>query len=612
MGTYTKTNYVDGAAPARNAANLNNTENGIKNAHDELNVHEQDIIDLSAKINNNTTSINNNKQDIDKNTNDISVLSSGENMKGAWTPTAETEYPTAVVNDSYYIGSVSENGYTYVTGDLVGETVHNMDKIIKTGSGWSLISNNLLVSIPNGAIGTINTPIFKMLSVAVFNILNGTDYHSFTNNYTLDTAYNSGTTYATGDIASSSGYNWVSKVDGNLNNTPVIGGNFWQISAPSYVDIYGVLRYAGVDQKRHEKKGQVQEGISSNYAILSNVFSTSGAGLIDGTTTAPDEDDIAQTVKVDVGGVVSGANPSTGVRAQKITGHLLTNTKYTATQSIFMKKITSSIGTRVFFIFKNSIGTIVARADFNISFDDFGNLVIDSVIADSGTINDYGVIETRDGGRLWCSMTSPELLNEALFYGHAGKSEGDESMYWGWQAEELGTVSSFNSTIDTVVTRGAEVLAFGATDYYNYTFSTQTIHLNFSLNGINHNYGNQRMFHIQHSTATRYRIDFTTDNKLAFAYGITPNYTARDFIGANHNDISITFGIDLENNEMFLSQFGNAPAVDAVNMAAILYQNSGAAMRIGSDNDGSLPMYGHIKEVSTYDNRLKDAVIALL
>lgn len=70
----------------------------------------------------------------------INTISTGENMRGSWTPTVGDEYPDGYsVGDSYYISNV-ENGYTFTEGDLNGTTVNNVDKIIYTDSGWSAIT----------------------------------------------------------------------------------------------------------------------------------------------------------------------------------------------------------------------------------------------------------------------------------------------------------------------------------------------------------------------------------------------------------------------------------------------------------------------------------------
>ncbi len=195
---YVKTNWINNSAPARNASNLNKQEQGISDAHQLANIAQSgvntntpniatntsniatntpniatntsniaintfNIATNTFNIDTNTSDIATNTSDIATNTSDIASLSSNENMRGAWNPTAITEYPTdAVLNDSWYISGVIESGYLYTTGDLIGLMAQNMDKIILTSIGWSLISNNLTVSIPNLAIGRTTNPLCKL------------------------------------------------------------------------------------------------------------------------------------------------------------------------------------------------------------------------------------------------------------------------------------------------------------------------------------------------------------------------------------------------------------------------------------------------------------------
>ena len=48
--SYTKTTYVNGTAPALNATNLNNTENGVEAVANEVNTHTHGNITRDGKI----------------------------------------------------------------------------------------------------------------------------------------------------------------------------------------------------------------------------------------------------------------------------------------------------------------------------------------------------------------------------------------------------------------------------------------------------------------------------------------------------------------------------------------------------------------------------------
>lgn len=48
--SYTKTTYVNGTAPALNATNLNNTENGVEAVANEVNTHTHGSITRDGKV----------------------------------------------------------------------------------------------------------------------------------------------------------------------------------------------------------------------------------------------------------------------------------------------------------------------------------------------------------------------------------------------------------------------------------------------------------------------------------------------------------------------------------------------------------------------------------
>jgi hypothetical protein len=171
--SYIRTTWNNNASPSISADNLNNIEegileneaniatdetristnetniatnvSGITSNRDRISTNETNIATNSLNINQNTGDIATNTSNISKNTSDIATLSSGETPQGEFTPTAGTEYPSSPsISDSWYIGSLGLDGYTYVTGGLSGETTFNLDKILYTNTGWSLISANLL------------------------------------------------------------------------------------------------------------------------------------------------------------------------------------------------------------------------------------------------------------------------------------------------------------------------------------------------------------------------------------------------------------------------------------------------------------------------------------
>ena len=179
---YTKTTWNNNASPSISADKLNNIEEGISNAHSDISSNlsdintnksniatnaaniatntagiasnDSDIASLDSRVSANTSNISTNTTNIAKNTDDIATLISGETPQGAWTPVDGAEYPVSYQNGwSWYISGVSENGYTFTGGYLTGKNTQNMDKLIRISTGWSLIENDLTLSVPNGGTG---------------------------------------------------------------------------------------------------------------------------------------------------------------------------------------------------------------------------------------------------------------------------------------------------------------------------------------------------------------------------------------------------------------------------------------------------------------------------
>ena len=224
---YVKINYQDKPSTATplNAANLNKMDSQIKTNSDNLDA-------LIPKVNTNIINI-------EKNKDDIAALTSGETPMGAWTPTSGAEYPSsAIPGQSWYISDVANAGYTFASGNLSGELTHNQDKIIFTQNGWSLIKNDLINSIPAGAIGRLTSPL---LDLPLKN-----------------------------SLAMKAGVGSVT---------------FTRATTATYIDRYGVLQTAQIDEPRFNKKGLLVEGFSTNYFIDSNVFD--GLSSSRGVTVTP-------------------------------------------------------------------------------------------------------------------------------------------------------------------------------------------------------------------------------------------------------------------------------------------------------------------------------------
>jgi hypothetical protein len=134
--SYTKTIWSNDELPAIDADNLNNIENGIKENEDSIN-----------------------------------AIALGENLKGEFTPTISQEYPsTPLLGDTWYIQGLTDTGYTFTTGDTIGETANNFDKLIYSSSGWILLEDTDIfrgvLNIDSIAdLAGVNTSIYSTVNV---------------------------------------------------------------------------------------------------------------------------------------------------------------------------------------------------------------------------------------------------------------------------------------------------------------------------------------------------------------------------------------------------------------------------------------------------------------
>jgi len=237
--SYSKTVWINNASPSISASNLNNIEQGI--------------YDTDAQATENKNDIAQNEADIEQNEADIAALVTGEVPKGAWTPEVGTEYPTSYQEGwSWYISAVSENGYTFTGGDLNGFTAKNMDKLIRVATGWSLIENNLLISLGVGTIGNINNTLCELPLLNSIAMTKGAGSTSYT--------------LATGS---------------------------------TFIDRYKNSQTAEIDEPRFNENGLICEGEGTNELLYSEDFSnaiwvaTAAATKTSTTELAPDGNNTA-------------------------------------------------------------------------------------------------------------------------------------------------------------------------------------------------------------------------------------------------------------------------------------------------------------------------------
>lgn len=326
-------------------------------------------------------------------------------------------------------------------------------------TGWSLreIGNRFRTGISTvedtaGAIGRINSPLLDLPLKNSLAMKAGVGSVTFTNGYTLATAYDAGVTYAIGDKASYGGFNYVSKQDSNSGNTPANGSDYWQISAHTYIDRYGVLKYVGVDEARFEKEGILIEGSSTNISLYSEEFDN------DAWTKARSKLDVNTTDTLDPYGLnlAEKLMPSTDDGGHYVRQLNAANSSTIYTLSAFVKAAE----------FHEAELVLVAK-DTDGNEHAISRHILNMVTGDIAiSVQGKGAKVEKLPNGWWRFQISGEMLDNydkidsRIFIDDAPSNSGDttDGMYiFGIQTEELPFASSYIPTVDTAVTRGQDI-----------------------------------------------------------------------------------------------------------------------------------------------------------
>ena len=180
--------------------------------------------------------------------------------KGTWTPSAGNEYPPndLTVGDMWVISGLTNDGYTFTSGNLNGQTIHNQAGLLdRDETNWDMIAN------------------------IVFDVL---PYFEYSQSLTEDSTTNTPNTGGTGQ-------GWVHKLSLNIPaNTLELGTYMVEVSygwssSSANRDFFARLlhngtnvynhaqeaRDPGTDQK-HQQRGRAIVVITNANISIANLF----------------------------------------------------------------------------------------------------------------------------------------------------------------------------------------------------------------------------------------------------------------------------------------------------------------------------------------------------
>ncbi len=368
----------------------------------------------------------------------------------------------------------------------------------------------------------------------------------------------------------------------------------------TYIDRYGVVRTAAIDEARFEEEGYLAEGQSTNVVLQSEDFNPVGPwSILRASITVNDAnspDGAATADKL----VEDGTAANTHVVIQTV--GIAPTGEWTA--SIFAKADERSS-------FEIQLFDAVASSNFVIaSFDLATGTVFSSAAGGNGVLTATRIKALADG---WfrCSLSGvPNTSGANISWWTSLEETPGNSTYdgdgasglhlWGAQLEQLAFPTSHISTLGTAVTRTAQTLLVTILENIPLQANAQTIIFDVDVFGFGvahtgiqvQGESNRAIQVVRTSVADRPSL-FYGNSSISGAEGsqLTANEITR--IAGIHNGAA---GITLWKNGIRIASGTSSDITDSI----------GTAFAIGYDGIVSDFLYGHISNLRIYDRALTD------
>lgn len=254
---------------------------------------------------------------------------------------------------------------------------------------------------------------------------------------------------------------------------------FTRASTATYIDRYGVLKTASVDEPRFEKEGYLNEGSITNLLTYSEQFDNA-VWIKSGVTATSNTVDTIDPYGTNVADVLLSTATTAWHQFSPASITITSGTTYS--MSIFAKAGTFS-----------TLQIVPNGTNFGTGYANF-NLTDGTISAQSGLTNasitplSNGwyrctvvaiAIATGTGAVYYSIQNSPTAARAASYLG----AITDSIYIFGAQLEELPFATSYIPTVASTVTRSADVLS--VTPYNNFGYADNTILMSFDSNSNN-------------------------------------------------------------------------------------------------------------------------------
>lgn len=391
------------------------------------------------------------------------------------------------------------------------------------------------------------------------------------------------------------------KAIGNVNNPLVnlplknnLSGDFAgtltfaRTTTATYIDRYGVVQSAAIDEARFEKEGLLIEGASTNLLTYSEQFDNAIYTLVTDTTVIVDD-----TTAPD--GTLTADRLTKTAATFAVRGQVATSAitgRHNA--SIFVK---SGDLTEVTIGLFDGDGTVITRCVLDMTT---GNLT-----AQIGSVNDCQVKILGNGWFRFSVAGTTTIANPQIrvYPGDATEAIAGYIFVWGAQLEELPFASSYIPTITVAVPRTVDnlTLSFDNNSPLSTSFTNGSIVVDFDvLNTISTSF-TRSILTSDTTPATGYRsyIAPTTTNIIA-QYQPDGSGT-QNIVGTISSEIDrMVFTHDESGNvATFLDNVAGQTSSDTLGITAIP-----TTLIIGSSHSFTEHLYGHVSKIRIYDIEL--------